>query len=116
MLLCHLIKHWIHCETLQKNLWFVVLSVTVTVDAKVTVVPAILKEQFHLLLLHRKLKVPSISASPLISKLAPSTSPVTVIESTNASFHLTLVEPKSTSLSDCGPKMLSPKVYLLYIC
>ena len=54
-----------------------------------------------------KLAVPSISASPEISRDAPSISPVTVILSTNASFHLTPVVPKSTSLSDCGPKILS---------
>jgi len=50
-----------------------------------------------------------MSALPDISKLAPSISPVTVIESTKASFHLTPVEPKSTSLSDCGPNILSPR-------
>ena len=78
-----------------------ILSSTSTVCVfNVVVVPFIVK-------LPPTVKLPSISALPLISKVTPSTSPVTVIESTKASFHRTPVLPKSTSLSDWGPKILS---------
>jgi hypothetical protein len=54
------------------------------------------------------LVVATVVVVPLTVKSPPTViAPVVVSESTKASFHLTPVEPKSTSLSVCGPNIPS---------